>query len=218
MIHQRNDTLDQYHRRELEILRRGLDAGVTVAVPAALHYCLEHRLPAPEWLCGAALTLLCDLLKREKSKKRGRSTSAVARYRQDLVDFIRWNEAIVLREKQTRAHQTVNDYATIVDPSCRLYREEVQRAEWLGRSMETIFQCVSEVLEETEAFGSPESMKRSYHQVNRNHKDPVKVYRHLLLHPLFIQMLGLTDDLGYGQHAKIAAWRTSPRTCRRDGV
>jgi hypothetical protein len=95
---------------ELERLKKALDAGVVLAVPAALHYCREHELQAPAWAIQAALDLLCDLLKRETSQNLGRSGGAVARHRQDLVDFIRWNEVEVLRENQERSIPLMSEY------------------------------------------------------------------------------------------------------------
>jgi hypothetical protein len=35
---------------ELERLKNAHAAGVTIAVPAALDFCLEHRLAPPSWL------------------------------------------------------------------------------------------------------------------------------------------------------------------------
>jgi hypothetical protein len=195
------------NQRELELFRQMVDAGVLVGVPAALHFCIEHVVPAPGWLLGAAMTLLCDLLKREKSTQRGRARGAVARYRQDMVDFIRWNEVLVIREKQVLSAETVAAYSIRPgDPMYERFKEEVARHKWLGRSLSDAFECVSEMLERTDAHGSPDSIKRSYRQVERNHRHRTERYRYCLLHPLFLKMLGIEDDLGYGRGAKIAPW------------
>jgi hypothetical protein len=204
------------HEMELERLQKARDAGVVIAVPAALDYCLEHDLAPPAWLIQAASDLLCDLLRREKSNKRGRSAGSVARYRQDMVDFVRWNEVEVLGEHQQRSIELMTTYPTCPSPSqSGIYAEEAVKAEWLGTSRSRIYQCVSEVLERTDAFGSPESIKRSCRQVRRNERNPAHAFRYYLLPHPFLQKLGIDSDLGYGRHAKIQAWRTSPLCARK---
>ena len=201
---------------ELESLKKARDAGVIIAVPAALDYCLEHGLPPPSWLVQAASDLLCDLLTREKSTKRGRSAGAVARYRQDMVDFLRWNEVEVVLENQQRSNELLTTYPTNPSPGqADIYAEEVAKAEWLGTSRSRIYQCVSEVLEKTDAFGGPESIKRSHRQVRRNERTPAQAFRYYQLPEPFLAKLGIDGDLGYGRYAKIRPWRTSPRRARK---
>src|SRR5438128_69976 len=105
-----NHALAAIHRREMDQFERMVEAGITLGVTAALHYCSEHGLPVPAWLVKAAVDLLCDLLKREVSTKRGRSGGAVARYHQDMIDMTRWNEVCVLREKQQLVHEGISMY------------------------------------------------------------------------------------------------------------
>lgn len=196
---------------ELERLKKAHDAGVVIAVPAALDYCLEHGLPPPSWLVKAASDLLCDLLTREKSTRRGRSAGAVARYRQDMVDFLRWNEVEVLLENQQRSTELLTTYPTNPSPDQGdIYAEEVAKAEWLGTSRSRIYQCVSEVLEKTDAFGGPESIKRSHRQVQCAGRSPAQSSRYYLLPYRFLAKFGIDGDLGYGRYAKIRPWRTSP--------
>src|SRR5262249_46483840 len=146
---------------------------VVLAAPAALHYCLEHDIAPPRWVAEAALLLLCDLLKREKSKRRGRAGGSVARYRQDMIDFLRWNEVDVLRNEQQRSKRLMSEYPVCPAPRLKqTYDSEVEKAKWLGTSAKRLYECVSEVIEQTEAFGSAESIKRSYRQVQRNNRHP----------------------------------------------
>jgi hypothetical protein len=208
-----------FDEMELERLQKARDAGMVLAVPAAMAYCLEHDLAAPPWLVKSAFELLCDLLRREKSKNRGRSAGSVARYRQDMVDFIRWNEVLVLQENQQRSIELMRTY-----PACPsrdrtdIYAQEKAKAEWLGTSLEQIYECVSEVLEKTGASGGAESIKRSHREVRRNFRNPSQAYRYYQLHPLFLRKMGIEDDLGYGRHAKIHPWRTSPLRTHKPSV
>src|SRR5262249_25562918 len=107
---ERANRVAEFDRRELELLRKCYEAKVVLAAPAALHYCLEHDIAPPRWVAEAALLLLCDLLKREKSKRRGRAGGSVARYRQDMIDFLRWNEVDVLRNEQQRSKRLMSEY------------------------------------------------------------------------------------------------------------
>lgn len=202
-----NHALEEFDRREMKNFERMVQASVMVGVPAALHYCAKHEVSVPAWLVRAALDLLCDLLKREKSTKRGRAAGAVARYHQDMIDMTRWNEVCVLREKQAVIHENVSYYSNTSIASSPRFAEEVVRAAWFGHSLSRIFECVSDQLERTEAFGSPESIKRSYRQVERNNRSPTQAFRYCILDPLFLRMLGINHDLGYGRGVKFAPWR-----------
>src|SRR5438132_205800 len=130
-----NHALLAFHRREMELLERTIKTGITLGVPAALQYCSIHGLPVPEWLVKSAVDLLCDLLKREVSTKRGRSGGAVARYHQDMIDMTRWNEVCVLRDNQKRAQESSSMYKDTSLASTSRFAEEVARAEWLGRTL-----------------------------------------------------------------------------------
>jgi hypothetical protein len=206
-----NHALAAFHRREMDLFERMVGADITLGVPATLHYCSEHGLPVPEWLVKAALDLLCDLLKREVSTKRGRSGGAVARYHQDMIDMTRWNEICVLREKQQLVHESISMYEDDTSiTSTSQFAAEVARAEWLGRTLSRAFECASDLLERTEAFGSPESIKRSYRVVKRDINHPVRAFRYHMLDPNFLQKVGIEHDLSYGRRGKIAPWRQKP--------
>src|SRR5262249_48796653 len=84
-------SISAFHENQLECFELMVRWTVAVAVPASFYYCLENRLDTPPWLLAAATELLCDLLKREKSNKRGRSCGFVARHRQDTIDYARWD-------------------------------------------------------------------------------------------------------------------------------
>jgi hypothetical protein len=63
----RTQRVAEFDARQMRNFEQMVSAGVTLGVPAALYYCIEHRLEAPSWLLCEALGLLCDLLKRETS-------------------------------------------------------------------------------------------------------------------------------------------------------
>jgi hypothetical protein len=209
---QPNSVLEQIHCRELGQFKDVVGAGNPLGAPAALYYCCENGPSAPPWLIKAALDLICDLLKREKPINRGRTAGTIARHRQDMIDLTRWNEVIVLREKQTMVRQSLRDYPE--EPTCPRYRTAKHRAEWLGTSMWTVFECVSEMLERTEAFGSPETIRRSYQKVERNMKHYRDALSYSQLDPLFLRMLGIDIDRDYMHNVKLKHF--GPEGCRSD--
>ena len=150
------------HDSELACLEAMIQSGVAVAVPAALHYCTEHQLSAPSWLLPAAMEMLCSLLKREKSPKRGRSCGAVARYRQDMIDYARWDQIMLVREKQRDILREVEQLRRLRNVPRRLMHEHEKLLEWVGRTLSRAFECAAMLLEGSEAYGSAEAMKRSY--------------------------------------------------------
>jgi hypothetical protein len=199
--------IDKLHRERFEVYERMWCSGSLLGVPAALHHSIEYGCPLPSWVAGAAFEMICDLLKREKSNKRGRAAGVLARYRQDYIDLIRWNEVIVLEERQKRLNQALIDYASVADTFPEFYQSELRRAEWFGSTRSRIFECVSEVLEDTEAFGSPLSIKRSYLAVERNNRHPTTACRYAFFDRSLLECLGVDPD--FCDSRKLLTWRTS---------
>src|SRR5262245_41561974 len=81
---------EKINQRELDALRE-VTAHPELATAAALHFCAKYYVCPPEWLVERALELICQLLKREKSSKRGRAAGAITRYQQDLWHLERWD-------------------------------------------------------------------------------------------------------------------------------
>src|SRR5438552_18243520 len=93
---------DDIYERELSELKK-LTIHRELAIAAGIDYCAEQSICAPPWLVKEASLLICDLLKREKVQKRGRSGGLIARYRQDMWDVERWDavEAVRRMKKKT---------------------------------------------------------------------------------------------------------------------
>ena len=187
------NSLDELHETQLEYFKMMLDTGV--AVPAAMHYCTEHGLNAPPWLMRAATDLIVDLLKREKSKKRGRAASAVARYRQDMIDLARWDAIREVREKQKEFREDVEKLRTMPNVRRDLLEERRKMLEWLGRGSLRAYECAAMLLIGTEAFAGPDAMKKAYGRVERNSVDPKQATRYHVLQPRFLRRLGLESLL-----------------------
>ena len=180
---------------ELEYLKIMAQSRVAVAVPAALHYCAKHQLEAPQWLLAAATELLCDLLRREKSDRRGRSCGYVARHRQDRIDFVRWDQVTTARQKQVEIREQVAELRAMPNVPRSMLEEREKMLAWAGSTLNRAFECAAMLLEGTEAYASPEAMKRSYFQVERNSRDPKQALRYHLLDPKFEHKIGIKHEI-----------------------
>src|SRR5205809_162811 len=98
------DRLNEIYERELNELKK-LTVHRELAIAAGIDYCAEQNICAPPWLVKEASLLICDLLKREKVHKRGRSGGLIARYRQDMWDVERWDAVEEVRRTKKKAHK-----------------------------------------------------------------------------------------------------------------
>jgi hypothetical protein len=192
----RNHGLDRFYQRQMGWFEEMHDSGVAVAIPAALHYCGEYDLQAPKWLIRAADDLLCSLLRREKSNKRGRACGHVARYRQDMIDHARWSEVQVVRQKQIEIKEQVDELRAMANPPKVVLAERQKMLDWVGRTLRRAFECAAMLLEGTNAYGSPEAIKRSYFEVIRNDREQKRPLRYHVLDARFLARLGIEFEVG----------------------
>lgn len=196
-------SLIEFDQEQLDCFQIMFNSGVVVAAAAALDYCDKHRLCPPPWLVAAATDLLCDLLKREKANRRGRSCGHVARHRQDRIDFDRWDQVKVVREKQKELKEEVEYLRSRDDLPLSTLENPTKMLEWVGSTLDRAFECAAMLLEGTDAYGSPEAIKRSYFQVERNNKDPSQRLRYHLLDRIFLSRIGITHEIGLRPGRKV---------------
>jgi hypothetical protein len=181
-------SIEDLDAAKLETYRRMFHAELGVA--AALHYCTEHDLDAPRWLITAATELIFALLRNEKSKKRGRACGIVARYRQDMIDFERWERVREVREMQEELPEVVEDLRSRNAPSGILEEREKMR-DWTGEDWLKAYECASMVLQGTDAHAGPDAMKTSYQKVQQNNRHPSQSLRYHVLGRAIECRLGL---------------------------
>ena len=186
-------SIEELHQREMDYLKRMWDSGFTIAVPAALHYCNEHRLNVPPWLLKAALDAHCALLRGDKPKKRGRAASLVARFRQDIIAYARWDAVCECREKQKEIRQQVNDLRARPNVPQDLLKEREKMLAWLGHDWLRAYECAAMLLKGSEAYAGPDAMKASYIRVVQLSRDPMQATRYHLLNPHLLRQLGLQN-------------------------
>jgi hypothetical protein len=182
--------------RELAVFEGMCRTGQQIAAAAALEFCAEHKLQTPQWVLESASTLLCDLLRREKSEKRGRSCGHVARHRQDRIDYDRWCAVTEIREKQTELKNYVRELHTRQGIPKAYLEDRENHLEWVGNSLERAFECASLLLGRTDSCGSPDAVKRSYLNVEANNRSGEQFCRYHLLDYRFLVKIGITTKVG----------------------
>lgn len=188
-------SLDELHTNELASLEKSAQLGVDVAVLGALRYCNTHQCVIPPWLATSAADLLGSGLKRETAKHLGRAGGGLARNRQDMIHYARWDEVLTVREKQIEILEQTRQLRALTRTAEGLLNDYEEMLEWVGRSLTRAFECASLMLQDTPAFGGPEAMKRSYFKVRRTQKDPAQAFRYYLMDQEIRQSLGLIVHL-----------------------
>ena len=98
-IHERPfDTLEQFDEAELEQRKLMFESGTPIAAIAAVAYCDEHSLYPPRWAVAESLKIQLAAIRGDKPGRQGRSSGIRDRYRQDAIDYIRWDMVIQVRE------------------------------------------------------------------------------------------------------------------------
>lgn len=188
-------TVAQAHETQLCCFETMLRSGVAVAVPAALEYCQRNNLTAPPWLLAAATDLLCHLLKREKSTKRGRACGFVARYRQDTIDYTRWDQVMEVRRRQVELRDQVQELRQLSDVPQSLMLDREKMLAWAGSTLQRSFECAAMLLQGSAAYGSPDAMKKSYFNVRHARRDPRQRLRYHQIDPCMSQRLGVSHQI-----------------------
>jgi hypothetical protein len=186
-----NTSVSLIHSERLASFERMWNSGVAVGVVAALDYCVEYNVHQPPWLTKAARDLLCDAVVKHKSTRRGRASGYLARFRQDMIDYARWNAVVWARENQQEVRRQVDVMRSFSDVPLNYSQDRGKLLGWLGSTLERAYECAAMTLEGTSAYAGPDAIKKSYFTVQRNLRSPRTAYRyHVLDYPL-LKRLGL---------------------------
>jgi hypothetical protein len=158
----------------------------------------QNQLDVPPWLRDEAEAVLCARLSSAKRGKRGRASNPVARYRQDMIDFERWDAVREAREKQTEIRQQVEELSAMLRPPASLLREREKMLHWVGDDWLRAYECAAMILSGTAASGGPDAMKASYLRVNRNSRDPDQPLRYHLFTSGISARLQLSPPTKFG--------------------
>lgn len=179
------------HKRYLDGLKR-CAAHKELAAAAALHFCAEHRIVPPKWVLTAASKLICDLLRGDNAKTRGRTANFLARYRQEMRRVERWNavkQVRQIRESVEHEEKMINEYAEIYSEREKAHYKKMR--EWLGFGT---FACASMYLYGRYFRAGAEAIRTSYRKVTRAHKDPTNT-QYWYIEPSFLWQIGIDDRI-----------------------
>jgi hypothetical protein len=183
--------MDRIHHRELEEMR-SLTVHRDLAVAAALDYCAEAGIAAPQWVVQGAATLLRELLLREKADGPGRAGNRVSRYRQDQWDLERWDAVEGIRRIRKRTkYDTVlrRQYGQNTKNSREMYHNE-RTLEWLSQGT---FECASRYLAGRDARVGADAIKASYRRCIERSGPGSFPDRYYLFDARFLAKLGFPD-------------------------
>jgi hypothetical protein len=193
---------DYLYQRELEVLRRIAEAGSELAPAAALFFCATYGIDVPKWLVSVAARGYCNQLNSSRPKKRGRSSGPLDRYRQDMIDFIRWDTVKSTRENQKDCPERLSILETCSEPS-RYIDEHKKMLRWFGHNLPRVYECASMMLRETPAFGGADAMKASYYRVEERNQRRQDSWRYFLFEPEFLESIGLQHPSRWTQSTKL---------------
>jgi hypothetical protein len=179
--------IKDFHDRQLNNLRKmsGLNR---LAIAAAMDYCSEYELTPPSWLVAASVDLMVDLLKREKSEKRGRTANSIARYRQDIWDYERYDAVLRVREMRAKARHNVRIGKDYPDHHATKHFQKMKVA--LGTSKDE-FEKASLYLTGRDARAAGDAIRASYRRVVRRHADPKIKDRAVMFSDRFLKKIEL---------------------------
>jgi hypothetical protein len=189
-----NSALANLHQRRLDEMLLARSAHPALAAAAALDYCVENRVAPPSWVVEDAALALRELLLREKPPVRGRAGGLVARYRQDQIDFERWDGVLQARENQKRVAERVRVLEKHPDfkaKNPRHVEHELKLLAWLGKDWDRAYEVAAMCLLGRDAFAGPEAVKASYKRVQKRQKSGEDVGKYVRFHDEFLLKLGL---------------------------
>ena len=197
------NSLDAIYRRDLDAFFRMTRGGSELAPAAALFYCAKFKIESPDWLVQSAARGYCSQLNPDKKKKRGRSAEFVDRYRQDLIDFARWDELCVVREKQTEILEEVMEIRGRKDIPAYIREDREKMLAWVGHSLLRAYECASMLLQGTPAFGGPDAVKTSYRRVQECGRNQSHPFKYHVFDPDFLRAIGIEHPSFWGRGRKI---------------
>ena len=134
-----------------------------LAVAAAFDYCAKEDIPAPMWAVREVADMLLRLLMREKTTRRGRTASCIARYKQDHWDVERWDAVEGIRElkrKIRRECKILREYPHLELSHYGQHNEKTRAWHRYGD-----FECAAMTLSGRDARASAQTMRTSHRKV-----------------------------------------------------
>jgi hypothetical protein len=186
--HEGSKPLSDFDARELDNLRK-LTSHKEIALARAMHYCATNRLCPPQWLVEDVVSLLIELLKREKITRRGRSASRLARFHQELKDVERWFAVkdVQTMRRRARDDETFRRSHPNRDLTEARKRDFEKRRKWLKFDN---FECAAKMLVGRDAKTNPPGIRASYREIENKRKNHPELMVGAWFDDAFLKALG----------------------------
>lgn len=163
-------SLDELFARELLRFERAYQDGNLVAVYEALVFVKDKDITPPKWVVSGAIELAEQALLKPAGGRRGRTANPRAEFRARMVDYLRWSTVVEVREQQTLYSEDLSELEELI--RVKRITEAVRklilsRIIYPGRTLEDAYRLAAEILQGTSAYGSPDTVKKSYKKLNR---------------------------------------------------
>jgi hypothetical protein len=185
------DSTEELYETELEDLRFMSNAGLNLAVAAAMAYCAKYGLAHPAWLSLASTKMMCELLSKTAAAGCGRSSGVTNRHRQDMIHYDRWSAVLEIREGRERLRKEIATLRALPGRRAHDVRRRYEKLlDHIGSSDLQAFPIASDMLAPTAAHGGADAIKRSFRKVEADLKDPLKAARYRILDRDFAKASG----------------------------
>jgi hypothetical protein len=183
--------VEDFNQRELNKLRMAAEAGIDLATGAALFFCGSHGVAIPLWVAQPGARGFCNQFDPNLLRKRGRSSGPIERFRQDMIELMRFDTVASARWRQQEFRE-MSENLDCYDKLPRRFREHPRRMlAWYGRDWLRVYECASMILKDTPACGGTDAMKASYRRVKKNNSDPKESWRYFMFEPEFFEFIGV---------------------------
>jgi hypothetical protein len=141
-----------------------------------------------------ALALICHLLRRERTTRRGRSAGALARYQQDMHDLVRHSDVVEARAAQHEFKLRLEQLRATRNVPASMMKETENMHRWAGHTWLRAYECAAMLTAGTKARASPDTIKKSYMKIERLSSVSSEPFRYLVLNGSFLRRLGIDVD------------------------
>lgn len=187
-----NTELTDFYQRQLTASRKAYNAGVLPALYDAICACVEGDIPPPPWVMAAMLDTVERLFAGKFSDAAGRTGNPKARYRANLVHYVRWDAVVEVRERQA-AYKLEQRQLKAMQLTPR-EREAIEaNTRDPGRTWEDAYKLAAKLLIRTAAYGSSATIKNSYLLVQKAASNPPQHWRFYLAKHRTRRQLGISN-------------------------
>jgi hypothetical protein len=187
---------EAYPHRYLDTLRSIAEAGVDLAVPAALHYCAQNKVPPPEWLAERASNMLNALLHLQDVRARKRMRQMIITYKKNQIHYDRYDAVLTAKEARASLLTNLQEVRGVKGRNARRITKDVEfTLGRLGPNDETIFEEVKFQLRKTEAAGGAEAIKKSYQQLSKEERQGKSMLKYHGFDQRFLHRIGAFQKL-----------------------